>query len=185
VSPRLERVRVPDTFPRERVVLGELHLLRSRLDGLLGEVAAVIERSSQPDDGWLAVEEAARLARRALSAAASAVPAARLEVVQPGELRVGELRVDPVGRRQWYGEAEFELTPVHQRLLAVMAADPFRVFGKDELAAEVWGSHGADRSNAAKMAVGRVRRTLVLAGADSGEWMVSVYGVGWALVRPA
>lgn len=26
VSPRLERVRMPDTFPRERVVLGELHL---------------------------------------------------------------------------------------------------------------------------------------------------------------
>lgn len=185
MSPRLERVRVPDTFPRERVVLGELHLLRSRLDGLLDEVAAVIERSSQPDDGWLAVEEAARLARRALSAAVSAVPASPSAVAQPGELRVGELRVDPASRRQWYGQAEFELTPLHHRLLAVMAADPFRVFGKDELAAEVWGSRGVDRSNAAKMAVGRVRRALVLAGATRGEWMVSLYGVGWALARPA
>lgn len=185
MSPRLERVRVPDTFPRERVVLGELHLLRSRLDALLGEVAGVIERSSQPDDGWLAVEEAARLARRALSAAVSAVPTFPSAVAQPGELRIGELRVDPVSRRQWYGEAEFELTPLHHRLLAVMAAEPFRVFGKDELAAAVWTSRGADRSNAAKMAVGRVRRALVLAGAARGEWMVSVYGVGWALARPA
>lgn len=178
-------VRVPDTFPRERVVLGELHLLRTRLDELLGEVATVIERSTQPEEGWLAVEEAARLARRALSAAVSAVPAPSAAVVQPGELRVGELRVDPVSRRQWYGEAEFELTPLHHRLLAVMAADPFRVFGKDELAAAVWGSRGVDRSNAVKMAVGRVRRALVLAGALRGEWMLSVYGVGWALARPA
>src|SRR5207244_1190617 len=76
--PRLERVRVPDTFPRERVVLGELHLLRTRLDDLLGEVAAVIERSPAPEEGWLRVEEAARLARRARSAAAGAGP------VRPG-----------------------------------------------------------------------------------------------------
>jgi hypothetical protein len=74
VSPRLERVRVPDTYPRERVVLGELHLLRGRLDEMLGEVAGAIERSDHAEEGWLAVEEAARLARRALVAAASAVP---------------------------------------------------------------------------------------------------------------
>lgn len=185
VSPRLERVRVPDTFPRERVVIGELHLLRTRLDELLHEGAGVIEGSTQPEDGWLAVEEAARLARRALSAAVSAVPACSAAVVQPCELRVGELRVDPVGRRQWFGEAEFELTPLHHRLLAVMAIEPYRVFGKDELAQAVWGSRGVDRSNAVKMAVVRVRRALVLAGGRRGEWLVSVYGVGWALARPA
>jgi hypothetical protein len=91
VSPRLERVRVPDTFPRERVVLGELHLVRSRLDEMLAEVAAVIARSAEPDEGWLRVEEAARLARGALSAAVTAVPARPLAVVRPGDLRVGEV----------------------------------------------------------------------------------------------
>jgi two-component system phosphate regulon response regulator PhoB len=165
-------------------VLGELHLLRTRLDELLREVAGVIERSQAPGEGWLRVEEAARIARRALSAAATAVPAHRDAAAGPGELRVGELRVDPVAHRQWYGEAEFELTPLHHRLLAVMAADPYRVFGKDELAAAVWGG-GADRANAVKMAVVRVRRALVLAGGSRGEWMVSVYGVGWALARSA
>lgn len=37
VSATVRRVRVPEMFPRERVVLGELHLLRIRLDGLLDE----------------------------------------------------------------------------------------------------------------------------------------------------
>ena len=66
-----------------------------------------------------------------------------------------------------------------------MAADPFRVFAKDELGAAVWCDRRGDRSNAAKKAVGRVRRALMLAGAPRGEWMVSSYGVGWALTRPA
>ena len=65
-------------------------------------------------------------------------PRSRL-LPRAGELRVGALRVDPVSRRQWYGEVEFELTPLHQGLLAVLVADPFRVFGKDELLAAVWG----------------------------------------------
>lgn len=112
------------------------------------------------------------------------MPARSAAVVQPGELRVGELRVDPVSRRQWYGEAEFELTLLNHRLLAVMAIEPYRVFGKDELAAAVWGGRGVDRSNTVKMAVVRVRRALLLAGAARGEWMLSVYGVGWALARP-
>ena len=184
MSPRLERVRVPDTCPRERVVLGELHLLRGRLDAMLGEVAGAIERSNDAE-GWLAVEEAARLARRALAAAASAVPALPAGTPAASELRVGELRVDSAVRRQWYGEAEFELTPLHHRLLAVMAADPFRVFGKDELLAEVWGRGASGSANAVKMSVSRVRRALVEAGAPRDRFFISLHGVGWALTRPA
>jgi two-component system, OmpR family, response regulator len=100
----------------------------------------------------------------------------------PGLLRVGELRVDPASGRQWYGEAEFELTPLHHRLLVVMAAEPGRVFGRDELAAEVWRRTG--RANAVKVSVSRLRRALVVAGAPAGRFLVSVHGVGWALSRP-
>jgi DNA-binding response OmpR family regulator len=181
----LERVRVPDTYPRERVVLGELHLLRGRLEEMLGEVAGVIERSDRAEEGWLAVEEAARLARRALVAAASAVPPLPAGTAPASELRVGELRVDPATRRQWYGEAEFELTPLHHRLLALMAGDPFRVFGKEELLADVWGRGATGGANAVKMSISRVRRALVRAGAPSGRFMISLHGVGWALTRPA
>jgi DNA-binding response OmpR family regulator len=180
----LERVRVPDTFPRERVVLGELHLLRGRLDAALDEIRAVIERAEDPDDAWPRVEEAARLARRALVAAADAVPSLPPVVAQTGLLRVGELSVDPLTRRQWYGDVEFELTPLHHRLLAVMAAESFKVFGKDELSAEVWGRKPSGQPNAVKMSVSRVRRALVRAGAPQGRFLISLHGVGWALTRP-
>jgi DNA-binding response OmpR family regulator len=176
---------VPDTYPRERVVLGELHLLRSRLDGTLEDVAHLIAKGGDGERDWLQVEEATRLARRALAAAVDAAPAPPPLLPPAGELRVGELRVDPSTRRQWYGEAEFELTPLHHRLLAVMAADPYRVFGKDELAAEVWGARGEDRGSAVKVGVCRVRQALVRAGASRGRFMVSLHGVGWALTRPA
>lgn len=161
-------------------MLGELHLLRGRLDAMLGEVAGVSERDA--DEGWLRVEEAARLARRALSAAVGAVPPLRPAGPHGGELCVGQLRVDTVSRRQWYGDVEFELTALHHRLLAVMAADPFCVYGTDELAAAVWRRGGC--GNAVKMSVSRVRRALIEAGAPRGVFMVNVHGVGWALTRP-
>lgn len=59
------------------------------------------------------------------------------------------------------------------------------MFGKDELAAEVWGRNGNGGANAVKMSVSRVRRALVHTGAPAGRFMVSVHGVGWALTGPA
>jgi hypothetical protein len=181
----LERVRVPDSFPRERVVLGELHLLRRRLDEVLGDVAQVIVEGERADEGWVHVEEAARLARRALVAAVGAVPTLPAARPGDGELRVGELRVDRLAERQWYGAVEFELTPLHHRLLALMAADPLRVIGRDELHASVWRHASAERGNAVNTSVSRVRRALVAAGAPRGLFMVSLHGVGWALTRRA
>src|SRR5581483_5838573 len=104
VSVTVGRVRVPETFPRERVVLGELHLLRSRLDGVLDEIGNVLRRPNVNDDGWPRVEEATRLARRALVAAVGAVPPLPKVASAAGLLTVGELRVDPASGRQWYGD---------------------------------------------------------------------------------
>ena len=176
------RVRVPETFPRERVVLGELHLLRNRLDGVLDEIGTVLRQPEVDEEGWPRVEEAARLARRALVAAVGAVPPLAAVTASPGLLQAGELRVDPAAGRQWYGQAEFELTPLQHRLLAVMAAEPSRVFGREELASEVWRRPG--RANAVKVSVSRLRRALVAAGAPGDRFLVSVHGVGWVLTRP-
>jgi DNA-binding response OmpR family regulator len=179
-------VRVPETFPREQVLLGELHLLRGRLDGVLDQIGTVLRQPDVDEDGWPRVEEAARLARRArraLAAAVGAVPP--LPTITPvrGLLQVGELRVDPAAGRQWWGDSELELTPLHHRLLAVMAAEPCRVFGRDELAAEVW--RRPKRADAVKVSVSRLRRALVAAGAPADRFLVSIHGVGWALTRPA
>ena len=184
MSPRMERVRVPASYPREKLVVGELHLLRSRLDGILDEVAAAIGEDGPADEAWRRVEEAARLARRAIAAAVTAAPPIRPFAQSFGDLRVGDLRVSTAVRRQWYGDVEFELTPLHHRLLAVMAADPFRVFGKDELLAQVWRGSPKTATNAVNTSVSRVRRALVGAGAPRGRYMISLHNVGWSLTRP-
>jgi DNA-binding response OmpR family regulator len=177
------RVRQPVTFSRERAATGELHLLRARVEALLTDLGALIAEGEQ-EDAWLRVEEAARLARRALAAAVAAVPPLPALTASAGELVVGRLRVDTVARRQWYGEREFELTPLHHQLLAVLAADPFRVFAKDELARAVWRRGEAAGTNAVNTSVSRLRRALVAAGPPRGRFLLSVHGIGWALTRP-
>jgi DNA-binding response OmpR family regulator len=132
---------------------------------------------------WPRVEEAARIACRALRVATTVAPPLRNVPPGEGELVVGELRIDPRSRRQWWGEAEFELTPLQQRLLAVMAREPYRLFGTDELRRLVWQRSGT-RASAVKTSVGRLRRTLEMAGAPRGRFLLSLHGVGWSLTRP-
>jgi hypothetical protein len=45
-------VRVPESFPRERVVLGELHLLRCRLDGVLDQISVLPRQRELDEEGW-------------------------------------------------------------------------------------------------------------------------------------
>lgn len=169
-------------FPRARAVAGELHLIRGRVESLLADVAELVAADEHFDE-LLRVEEAVRLARRALVAAGGALPPLPPLVPRASEFRVGALRVDPVARRQWYGAGEFALTPLHHQLLVALAADPHRVFTKGELVSAVWRDAGA-RVNAVNTSVSRLRRALVAAGAASDEWLLSVHGVGWALTRP-
>jgi DNA-binding response OmpR family regulator len=156
-------------------------IIRGRIESLLADVTELVAADEHLDE-WRRVEEAARLARRAVVAAGGALPPLPPTVPQVSELRVGLLRVDPVARRQWYGETEF-VTPLHHQLLAVFAGDPYRVFSKGELVSAVWRDAGA-RANALNTSVSRLRRALVAAGAAPGAWLVSVHGVGWALARP-
>jgi DNA-binding winged helix-turn-helix (wHTH) protein len=65
----------------------------------------------------------------------------------------------------------------------VVAADPYRVFAKDELLHLVW-RRGPQRRDAVNTSVARVRRALEAEGAPRGRFMLSVHGVGWALARP-
>lgn len=51
------RVCRPQSFPRERVVVGELHLVRTRLDAVLEELSQ-LACANLDDEGWLRVEEA-------------------------------------------------------------------------------------------------------------------------------
>ncbi len=119
-------------YRREKALLGELHLIRRRLEGALGSIAYVV-RTAEEDGPWRRVEEATRLASRAIAAAVSAAPPLPPDDLRPRELEIGALRIDTLSRRQWWADEEFRLTSLRHSLLVMLAAEPYRVFGKDEL----------------------------------------------------
>jgi DNA-binding response OmpR family regulator len=90
------------------------------------------------------------------------------------ELRVGSVRLDPAGRRAWAGERAVELTATEFDLLAHLLKRPGRVFGRDELLAQVWGYNGA-ASRTVDVHVAQLRAKL---GDDSP--IRTVRGVGYA-----
>jgi DNA-binding response OmpR family regulator len=58
----------------------------------------------------------------------------------------GDLRVDPVARRAFLGDAELALTTREFDLLAFLIARPGRAFTRPELLAQVWGWDFGDQS---------------------------------------
>jgi DNA-binding response OmpR family regulator len=60
-----------------------------------------------------------------------------------GDLRVAGIRLDPTARRVWADDRPVELTATEFDLLAHLLRRPGRVFGRDELLAQVWGYNGA------------------------------------------
>lgn len=119
---------------------------------------------------WMYLEVRARLA--ALLRRAS-VPRTRQL------LRAGALRVDVVARRAWIGHNEIKLTAREFDLLRVLASDPDRVFTRGELLETVWGLGDWARTRTLDSHAMRLRRRLNDAG--GGQWVRSVWGVGYRL----
>ena len=174
----------PAEYPQERLVLGELHLVRRRLDEALLGVVHVLASTDQVEE-WKRVEEAARIGSRALAAAVAAIPPGLILLPSATEIQVGELRIDTNLGRQWYGEQEFELTPLLHQLLAYMAKDPYRVIPKEELAREIWGHRVSVSTNAINAAIKKLGRALAdISQRPRKDWMINLQSVGWALTRP-
>jgi DNA-binding response OmpR family regulator len=65
-------------------------------------------------------------------------------------------------------------------LLAALAAEPRRVFTKDELLRDVWGFRSAGRTRTLDSHASRLRRKLALEGGD--RFVHNVWGVGYRLL---
>lgn len=165
---------------RERLLLGELHLLRRRLDETLNGISALL-RSTDEVEAWEDVERAARIALRGLVCAVAAVPPQPIERPRSNTLTVGPLRIESGARRQWWGEEEFELSPLLHRLLACLAAEPYRVFGREELLSRVWGPCSTTQGSAVPATIMRLRRVLAAAGLPAG-FVATHAGIGWSLL---
>src|SRR5262245_51549968 len=95
-----------------------------------------------------------------------------------GLLRVGELAIDPVSRDVTLGDRKIDLSAKEFALLRVLAAEPTRVFTKEELLRDVWGFKLMGSTRTLDSHASRLRRKL---GSSGRRWIVNVWGVGYRL----
>ncbi|MBM3668383.1 MAG: response regulator transcription factor [Actinobacteria bacterium] len=115
-----------------------------------------------------------------LAARVSAVLRRRGEGRREGALRVGELFVDPATRSVRVGEREVRLANKEFALLRALAADPRRVFTKEELLRDVWDYRSLGRTRTLDSHASRLRRKL---DPDGSRYVFNCWGVGYRLIE--
>ena len=95
---------------------------------------------------------------------------------------VRDLTIDLATRAVRVAGDRVDLSAKEYDLLVTLAADPERVFSKDELLRDVWGFRSAGRTRTLDSHASRLRRKLCN-GSDRG-YVVNVWGVGYRLVAP-
>lgn len=98
----------------------------------------------------------------------------------PGRLQVGDLAVDRHARVVTVRGEPVHLAGKEFELLSALAAEPHRVFTKDELLRDVWGYRSFTRTRTLDSHVCRLRQKLERAEGD--RFVVNVWGVGYKLV---
>jgi DNA-binding response OmpR family regulator len=92
----------------------------------------------------------------------------------------GPIRIDKATRRVNCAGARVDLAAREYALLLRLAADPTRVFTKEQLLRDVWGFRSHGRTRTVDSHASRLRRKL--AAAAPGPFVVNVWGVGYRLL---
>jgi DNA-binding response OmpR family regulator len=96
-------------------------------------------------------------------------------------LVAGDIVVDRSTRRVSVRDMVVTLSAKEFELLAWLAADPYRVFTKEELLREVWGFRALGRTRTLESHASRLRKRLRVAPDDA--FVVNVWGVGYRLLE--
>ena len=96
-----------------------------------------------------------------------------------GPCRVGEILIDPARRSVQVGGRKVDLSNKEFSLLRALAADPTRVFSKEELLRDVWGYRSLGRTRTLDSHASRLRRKL---DPEQGRFIVNCWGVGYRLI---
>ncbi|HEV3129241.1 MAG TPA: response regulator transcription factor [Solirubrobacteraceae bacterium] len=96
-----------------------------------------------------------------------------------GRLRVGALELDPLARQVWVRGERVELSKKEFALLRALAAEPTRVFTREELLRGVWGFRSLGTTRTLDSHAFRLRKKLASAG---DRFVINVWGVGYRLV---
>jgi DNA-binding response OmpR family regulator len=103
----------------------------------------------------------------------------RRDSMRQGPRRVGEIFIDPSRRQVRINDRPIKLANKEFSLLCALAADPGRVFTKEELLRDVWGFRSMGRTRTLDSHASRLRRKL---DPESGRFVINVWGVGYRLV---
>ena len=98
----------------------------------------------------------------------------------PSLVRVGDLTIDRLARVVAVRGETVHLAGKEFQLLCALAAEPNRVFTKDELLRDVWGYRSFTRTRTLDSHVSRLRQKLDRSPED--RFVVNVWGVGYKLV---
>jgi DNA-binding response OmpR family regulator len=98
-------------------------------------------------------------------------------------LSVGAIEIDRPSRTVRVGGRRVTLSSKEYELLVALAAEPERVFRKEELLRDVWGFRSLGRTRTLDSHASRLRRKLNEDGEST--YVVNVWGVGYRLVAPA
>jgi DNA-binding response OmpR family regulator len=97
-----------------------------------------------------------------------------------GPRRVGELFIDTATREVRVGERPVRLAGKEYALVCALAAEPQRVFTKQELLRDVWGFRSFGSTRTLDSHASRLRRKL---DPERGRYVVNVWGVGYRLIE--
>jgi DNA-binding response OmpR family regulator len=94
-------------------------------------------------------------------------------------IHVADLVIDRAARRVTVGDTPIALAAKEYELLVKLAAEPARVFTKEQLLRDVWGFRSLGRTRTLDSHASRLRRKLAAAG---GDFVRNVWGVGYSLI---
>ncbi|MBI4322149.1 MAG: winged helix-turn-helix domain-containing protein [Chloroflexi bacterium] len=97
-----------------------------------------------------------------------------------GDVRVGQLLLDPPRQRALLGSRQLELSEREFDVLYLLAQHAGVPVSQEVLLREVWGEESQARSNVVDVAINRLRRKLTLQAA-AGELIQTVRGTGYML----
>jgi len=93
-------------------------------------------------------------------------------------LRYGELEIDINGRSVTRAHQPIKLTPKEFDLLALMAANPGRVFGRDMLLDRIWGYDYGGESRTVDVHIQRLRQKIE-SDSHNPVYLVTVHHIGY------
>ena len=101
-----------------------------------------------------------------------------MSVLMAGPMQVGPLTINALARTVHVDGQRVELTNREYQLLRVLAAEPTRVFTREEIHAAVWG-YGQMRGRTMDTHMFRLRAKL---STDAIRLIANVWGVGYRLL---